>query len=74
MVCMEVEEMNSAAIKQQTAKICVICEQEKQDGIHVYNSFMCNDCEREIVQTSTDSPKYLFYLQQMKKISLPKVN
>ncbi|MBO9131278.1 sigma factor G inhibitor Gin [Bacillus sp. 165] len=71
---MEVGNVNSAAVKQQPLKLCVICEQEKQEGIHVYNSFMCNDCEREIVKTNTDSPRYLFYLQQMKKINLPTVN
>ncbi|MFD3448287.1 sigma factor G inhibitor Gin [Microbacteriaceae bacterium 4G12] len=51
-------------------KVCIICEEEKQEGIFLYNGFICETCERDIVQTSTDHPKYAFYLRQLRKIQL----
>ncbi|MEC5272832.1 sigma factor G inhibitor Gin [Caldifermentibacillus hisashii] len=48
---------------------CIICEQQKQNGFHLYTSFICIDCEREMVQTDTDHPLYKFYLQQLSKVS-----
>lgn len=52
---------------------CIICEQEKKMGIHLYTSFICNDCEREMVKTDTDDPKYKFYIEQMKVIKETKI-
>lgn len=48
---------------------CIICEQQKQQGIHLYTSFICEDCEKDIVITETDDPKYHYYIQQLKAIN-----
>jgi len=48
--------------------VCVVCEQMKSDGIHVYTSFICDECERKIIQTNTEDPNYKFYLHQLKKV------
>lgn len=53
--------------KEKVVDLCVICEQKKQDGFYLYQSFICIDCEKEIVQTSTDHPLYKFYVHQLKK-------
>ncbi|MFX3624228.1 MAG: sigma factor G inhibitor Gin [Ectobacillus sp.] len=53
-------------------KVCIVCEQEKLSGIYLYNGFICDECEKDIIQTDTDDPKYLFYLKQLRKIKLPK--
>ncbi|MFS0645377.1 sigma factor G inhibitor Gin [Siminovitchia sp. 179-K 8D1 HS] len=52
---------------------CIICEKEKKIGIHLYTSFICTDCEREMVKTDTDDPKYKFYIEQMKVIKETKI-
>ncbi|MFZ3591004.1 sigma factor G inhibitor Gin [Bacillus sp. DJP31] len=52
---------------------CMICEQEKEKGIHVYTSFLCIECENEMINTQTSHPMYKFYLQQMRKITKPKI-
>jgi DNA-directed RNA polymerase subunit RPC12/RpoP len=52
---------------------CIICKQEKKPGIHVYTSFICADCEREIVHTDTDDPKYKFFVEQMKVMKETKI-
>ncbi|WP_019244535.1 MULTISPECIES: sigma factor G inhibitor Gin [Bacillus] len=53
--------------------ICIICEQLKFEGIHLYTSFVCRDCEKEIIQTDTSDSKYKYYLQQLRKISKPQI-
>ncbi|MCZ0756759.1 sigma factor G inhibitor Gin [Anoxybacillus sp. J5B_2022] len=53
---------------QSIEETCIVCEQSKDEGIHIYTKFLCIDCEKELVRTDTDDPKYRFYLQQLKKI------
>ncbi|GGE84462.1 sigma factor G inhibitor Gin [Priestia taiwanensis] len=55
-------------------KICVICECEKSVGIHLYMSFICEECEADILCTDTDNPKYTFFLEQLKKTTTPYLN
>uniref|UniRef100_UPI003EC0B4CB sigma factor G inhibitor Gin n=1 Tax=Bacillus cytotoxicus TaxID=580165 RepID=UPI003EC0B4CB len=45
-----------------------MCEHKKDSGIHLYTSFICESCEREMIETNTNDPKYMFYLQQLRKI------
>ncbi|WP_223703278.1 sigma factor G inhibitor Gin [Sutcliffiella deserti] len=52
---------------------CMVCEEKKDKGIHVYTEFLCRDCEKEMLQTDTSDPRYKFYLQQLKKITIPKI-
>ncbi|MGN1386318.1 MAG: sigma factor G inhibitor Gin [Bacillus sp. (in: firmicutes)] len=47
---------------------CVVCETNKGEGIQLFTSFLCIECERKIIQTSTNDPEYKFYLNQLKKI------
>ncbi len=51
---------------------CVVCEQEKDKGIFIYKGFLCEECERKIVQTNTDDPKYTFYLKQLRSVRISK--
>ncbi|MCL6585072.1 MAG: sigma factor G inhibitor Gin [Anoxybacillus sp.] len=53
---------------QSIGETCIVCEQPKEQGIHIYTKFLCIDCEKEIVRTDMIDPKYRFYLQQLKKI------
>lgn len=54
-------------------RVCIVCEQPKQEGIQIYDQFLCLDCEREIVQTDTTDPKYRFYVKQLRKIISSKI-
>ncbi|WP_044895817.1 sigma factor G inhibitor Gin [Bacillus alveayuensis] len=60
--------MHSSKSNQFVEETCIICEQPKSKGIHLYTKFICFDCEKDMIQTDTDDPKYRFYLQQLKKI------
>ena len=55
--------------KENVAKTCIICELEKHKGFHLYSSFICIDCENDIVMTDTDNHLYKFYIKQLGKVT-----
>lgn len=50
---------------------CTICEEEKKRGIHLYNLFICCECERNIVSTEPREQKYQYYLKKLKNMNQP---
>lgn len=70
---MEVGLLSSALPNKQPGETCVICEDEKLRGIHLYTSFICTDCEHDLIKTDTDDPKYKYYLHQLKKVTKPEI-
>ncbi|PEE44318.1 sigma factor G inhibitor Gin [Bacillus pseudomycoides] len=51
-------------------EVCIVCGNRKDDGIHVHTSFICDVCERDMVETETNDPKYIYYLEQLRKIQI----
>lgn len=49
-------------MEQQTAQACIICGQEKEEGIVIVSHFICEDCESEMVRTEAEDAKYRFSL------------
>jgi hypothetical protein len=70
---MEVGELNSPLAQNQFGEACVICEQMKPKGIHLYTSFICIECEKEMLQTEISNPKYKYFLKQLRKITTPEI-
>ncbi|MFL6561321.1 MAG: sigma factor G inhibitor Gin [Bacillus sp. (in: firmicutes)] len=52
---------------------CVICESLKPKGIHLYTSFICTECENDLIHTDTNDPRYKYFLKQLKKITTPEI-
>ena len=50
---------------------CIICEEDKdrEKGYFILDSFICLECENDILQTETSSAYYSFILKQMKKLN-----
>lgn len=65
--------MCSITTKKETGETCIICEEMKHDGYHLYTQFICTDCEKDIIQTETADPKYQFYIKKLKKVILPEI-
>lgn len=65
--------MGSLLAKEQHGENCVICEQDKLKGIHLYTSFICIDCEKRIISTDTSDPQYKFFLRKLRKINTPEI-
>ncbi|AHV94956.1 inhibitor of sigma-G Gin [Paenibacillus sp. 7124] len=61
-------------MEQENAKTetCIICGQEKEEGIRIVSQFICEDCEAEMVRTEAEDAKYRFFIGRMKKIGLQK--
>ncbi|AXO90978.1 sigma factor G inhibitor Gin [Bacillus cereus] len=51
-------------------KVCIVCETERKEGIYVYNNLICYECEKDMVNTETDDPKYIYYLKQLRKLEV----
>ncbi|WP_445492843.1 sigma factor G inhibitor Gin [Niallia sp. 03133] len=67
---MEVEVLNFSFKKTQQTQLeekCLICGHHKLKGIHLYHSFICSDCEQDIIHSKTSDLNYLFYVKRLKK-------
>ncbi|MBA9029210.1 hypothetical protein HNP81_004573 [Peribacillus huizhouensis] len=65
--------MEMSTIKKNTEETCIVCDQVKDDGIHLYTSFICKQCELDMIGTETDDPRYKYYLQRLKKVKTPEI-
>ncbi|MRX72930.1 sigma factor G inhibitor Gin [Bacillus lacus] len=68
---MEVEQAVENENKSSAGEVCVVCDARKEDGIHLYTSFVCTECEQEMVQTQTFDPKYQFFIKKLKRVNTP---
>ena len=57
-----------------SSKCCTVCEQTKEDGIHICDIFICEVCERKIVASDVDDDFYKFYLEKLRKLKHSLVN
>ncbi|WP_235822060.1 sigma factor G inhibitor Gin [Gottfriedia luciferensis] len=48
---------------------CVVCEENKEQGIHIIQAFICDECEKKIVATETDAPLYQSFVEKLKSIN-----
>jgi hypothetical protein len=53
---------------------CIVCCTTKASGIRIFSQFICDDCEREIVQTDVEDANYPLYVDRMKKIWLDMIS
>lgn len=59
-------------MEENKVKVCGICDQEKYRGIHLYNMYICNECEKEIIQTEPNEQKYQYFLEKLRSINQAK--
>lgn len=48
--------------------MCIVCNQEKDEGIRIIDGFICTTCEIEMVQTDAQDEKYPFFIHQLRRI------
>ncbi|HDX9654302.1 MULTISPECIES: sigma factor G inhibitor Gin [Bacillus] len=51
-------------------EVCIVCETKRKEGIYVYNNLICYECEKDMVNTETNDPKYIYYLKQLRKLEV----
>ncbi|MBP3041010.1 sigma factor G inhibitor Gin [Bacillaceae bacterium Marseille-Q3522] len=70
---MEVEKLHAVLTNKQSGETCIICEVRKAKGIHLYMAFICTDCEKQMLTTDTSDPKYKYYLEKLRRITMPEI-
>lgn len=53
---------------------CSVCEQKKEEGIHLTDIYICSNCEREIVNSDVNDEFYKYYLQKLRKLKKSLLN
>lgn len=66
---MEVGKLGTTTTEKIAGETCVVCEEVKNRGIYVYMAFICESCERELVQTDIKDEKYKYFLKQLRSIN-----
>ena len=54
----------------QLSEECAICELKKKEGIHLYNIFLCPECENILIQTEVNDPLYEQHMEKLRKMNL----
>lgn len=57
-------------MENESLRICIVCGTGKRDGIMIFDEFICEPCELEIVRTDVKDERYPFFIKQMKQIWL----
>lgn len=50
---------------------CVICEEQREDGIYLYTTFICTSCEYNLIHTEPREKKYNYYVNKLKQLDEP---
>ncbi|MFD1021120.1 sigma factor G inhibitor Gin [Thalassobacillus hwangdonensis] len=48
---------------------CGVCNEVKDDGIHIYQLYICESCEKEMLTTDPGDARYQFFIEKLKTIS-----
>lgn len=59
------ERKTSSAVQE-----CIVCEQKRTSGITVCDQFICEACEREMIQTDVKEPMYPVFVKRLRRIWL----
>lgn len=51
-------------------EVCMVCEEEKDQGLHILHQFICQECEQKILTAETNDDYYKHYLSQLRKLKL----
>jgi len=54
-----------------TINECVICDERKEKGIYLYTSFICTECEYNMIHTEPREEKYNYYVKKLKHMNQP---
>ncbi|HET7656858.1 MAG TPA: sigma factor G inhibitor Gin [Bacillales bacterium] len=60
--------MEKTAVAWKTGETCLICEEKKEVGIHICDRFICDSCERKLVNTDTGDAHYAYYLKKLRNL------
>ncbi|MFZ4454491.1 sigma factor G inhibitor Gin [Salibacterium aidingense] len=59
--------------KKEGAESCILCERYENAGIHIMDSFICRNCEKELILLDTGDPKYNEAIKKLRKLKASKL-
>ncbi|WP_084599735.1 sigma factor G inhibitor Gin [Pontibacillus chungwhensis] len=65
-------EVENVRKEQSIYETCGVCDCKREHGIHLYNLFICRDCEKEIIQTAPEDQQYHYFLKKLRNITQTK--
>jgi hypothetical protein len=60
------------AMKDEDFRECIVCGIHKKEGISIFDEFICETCEFEMIRTDVKDERYPYFIKQMKQIWLKK--
>lgn len=48
---------------------CIICEEQTNEGIKLYTTFICLSCEHTLIHTEPREEKYNYYVKKLKHLN-----
>ncbi|GAB2563808.1 sigma factor G inhibitor Gin [Gracilibacillus alcaliphilus] len=48
---------------------CGVCDQRKSNGIFLYQMYLCQECEQEILAIHPHDDHYQFYVKKLRAIN-----
>ncbi|WP_255307028.1 sigma factor G inhibitor Gin [Paraliobacillus sp. PM-2] len=48
---------------------CGVCHRKEKDGIHLYHLFICQSCERKMIETNPEDASYTYFVNKLKQIN-----
>jgi predicted nucleic acid-binding Zn ribbon protein len=51
---------------------CIVCGEAKEEGISIWNQFICSECEQEMIHTEVEDKRYSYFINKLKTIWLKK--
>jgi len=55
-----------------TMQSCIVCGETKEEGISIWNQFICSECEQEMIHTEVEDKRYSYFINKLKTIWLKK--
>lgn len=52
-------------------QICIVCQQKREDGLHILNKYICDACEKEIVECQSDQVQYGYFVWKLRDLMNP---
>ncbi|SEO39163.1 Inhibitor of sigma-G Gin [Amphibacillus marinus] len=53
---------------------CHLCDQSQKEGLYIYNLYICNSCEQEMLKTQPEDPNYQFFVNKLRRIRQHLIN
>lgn len=49
-------------------RVCIVCDKEREDGLDIFEKFICRACEEKIVTTAACDKEYPVLIDKLKKL------